>query len=65
MQEKIQKEQFSYNDFLNMQKQMKMFGSVDQLLGMLPGVNLKQADREKISHARYLNRQFLIWRNLV
>ena len=51
MQEKIQKEQFSYNDFLNMQKQMKMFGSVDQLLGMLPGVNLKQADREKISHA--------------
>lgn len=51
MQEKIQKEQFSYNDFLNMQKQMKMFGSVDQLLGMLPGVNLKQADREKISRA--------------
>ena len=51
MQEKIQKEQFSYNDFLNMQKQMKMFGSVDQLLGMLPGVNLKKEDREKISHA--------------
>ena len=51
MQEKIQKEQFSYNDFMNMQKQMKMFGSMDQLLGMLPGVNLKQADREKISHA--------------
>ncbi len=50
-QEKIQKEQFSYNDFLNMQKQMKMFGSMDQLLGMIPGVNLKQADREKISHA--------------
>ena len=51
MQEKIQKEQFSYNDFLNMQKQMKMFGSVDQLLGMLPGVNIKKEDREKISHA--------------
>ena len=51
MQEKIQKEQFSYNDFLNMQKQMKMFGSMDQILGMLPGVNLKQEDREKISHA--------------
>lgn len=50
-QEKMQKEQFSYNDFLNMQKQMKMFGSMDQILGMIPGVNLKQADREKISHA--------------
>lgn len=51
MQEKMQKAEFSYNDFLNMQKQMKMFGSMDQILGMLPGVNLKQADREKISHA--------------
>jgi len=51
LQEKMQKAEFSYNDFLNMQKQMKMFGSMDQLLGMLPGINIKQSDREKISHA--------------
>lgn len=51
MQERMSKAEFSFNDFLNMQKQMKMFGSMDQILGMLPGVNLKQADREKISHA--------------
>ncbi len=51
MQEKMSKAEFSFNDFLNMQKQMKMFGSMDQILGMLPGVNIKQADREKISHA--------------
>lgn len=51
MQEKMNKAEFSFNDFLNMQKQMKMFGSMDQILGMLPGVNLKQSDREKISHA--------------
>lgn len=51
MQEKMSKAEFSFNDFLNMQKQMKMFGSLDQILGMLPGVNIKQADREKISHA--------------
>lgn len=51
MQEKMSKAEFSFNDFLNMQKQMKIFGSMDQILGMLPGVNLKQADREKISHA--------------
>ena len=50
-QEKMEKEEFSFNDFLNMQKQMKMFGSMDQILGMIPVVNLKQADREKISHA--------------
>jgi signal recognition particle subunit SRP54 len=51
MQEKMQKAEFSYNDFLSMQKQMKMFGSMDQILGMIPGMNIKQADREKISHA--------------
>ncbi len=51
MQEKMQKAEFSFNDFLAMQKQMKMFGSMDQILGMIPGINLKQADREKISHA--------------
>ena len=50
LQEKMQKETFSYNDFLNMQKQMKMFGSMDQLLGMLPGVNIKKEDREQLSH---------------
>ena len=51
MQEKMQKAEFSYNDLIKKKKQMKMFGSMDQILGMLPGVNIKQADREKISHA--------------
>ena len=46
----MQKEESSYNDFLNMQKQMKMFGSMDQLLGMIPGLNIKKEDRELISH---------------
>ncbi len=50
LQQKMEKEEFSYNDFLNMQKQMKMFGSMDQILGMIPGLNIKQADREKLSH---------------
>ena len=49
-QEKMQKEEFSYNDFLNMQRQMKMFGSMAQILGMIPGLNIKKEDREKISH---------------
>ncbi|MBQ2610941.1 signal recognition particle protein [bacterium] len=49
-QDKMKKAEFSFNDFLKMQKQMKMFGSMDQILGMLPGVNISQNDREKISH---------------
>ncbi len=51
MQQKISKAEFSYNDFLNMQRQMKKFGSMGQILGMIPGLNIKQDDREKITHA--------------
>ena len=50
LEEKMNKNNFSYDDFLKMQKQMKMFGSMDQLLGMLPGMNISKNDREKISH---------------
>ena len=50
LEQKMAKAEFSYNDFLKMQGQMKMLGSMDQILGMLPGMNLSQNDREKISH---------------
>jgi len=50
LEEKMKKAEFSYDDFLKMQKQMKMFGSMDQLLGMLPGLKIGKDDREKISH---------------
>lgn len=49
-EKKMQKAEFSFNDFLKMQKQMKMFGSFDQILGMLPGVKISKDDRELISH---------------
>ena len=50
LEEKMSKNNFSYNDFLKMQKQMQMFGSMDQILGMIPGINISKNDREKISH---------------
>ena len=50
MQEKMKKAEFTFDDFLSMQRQMKMFGSIDQILGMLPGMNLKKEDRDLISH---------------
>ena len=50
LEEKMNKNSFSYNDFIKMQKQMKMFGSMDQILGMLPGMNISKNDREQISH---------------
>ncbi len=50
METKMAKAEFSFNDFLKMQSQMKMFGSMDQLLGMIPGLKMSKDDRQKISH---------------
>ncbi len=50
MEAKMAKAEFSFNDFLKMQSQMKMFGSMDNLLGMIPGLGLSRDDRQKISH---------------
>lgn len=50
LQKKMQKAEFSFDDFLKIQKQMKMFGSMDQLLGLIPGLSIGKDDREKISH---------------
>ncbi len=50
MEKKMEQAEFSFNDFLKMQSQMKMFGSMDQLLGMIPGLKISKDDRQKISH---------------
>lgn len=50
LEEKMRKNEFSYNDFMKMQKHMKMFGSVDQLLGMLPGIKIGKDDKQKLAH---------------
>ncbi len=50
MEKKMAKAEFSFNDFLKMQSQMKMFGSIDQLLGMIPGLKISKDDRQMISH---------------
>jgi signal recognition particle subunit SRP54 len=50
LEKKMRKAEFSFEDFLKMQKQMKMFGSLDQILGMLPIPGLKKEDKELISH---------------
>lgn len=49
LEKKMEKAEFSYNDFLNMQKQMKMFGSIDNILGMLPIPGLSRDNKELIA----------------
>ena len=50
LEEKMAKAEFSFNDFLKMQKQMQAFGSMGNLLGMIPGLHIGKDDRDKISH---------------
>ena len=49
-EKKMKKAEFSYNDFLKMQKQMKMFGSMENLLGMLPIPGLNRDTKETIAN---------------
>jgi len=50
LEAKMKKAEFNFNDFIKLQKQMKMFGSFDQLLGMIPGLKISRDDKEKLSH---------------
>ncbi|NLV89681.1 MAG: signal recognition particle protein [Tissierellia bacterium] len=41
LEKKIRTQQFTFDDFLDQLEQMKSLGPLDQLLGMIPGVNSK------------------------
>ncbi len=55
LEEKLRKSKFDFNDFLDQMQQMKKMGPLNQILGMLPGVNAKQlgnlqVDEKKMAH---------------
>lgn len=50
LQRKMEKAEFTFNDFLKMKKQMSMFGSLDQIMGMIPGLNIPKDQREELTH---------------
>ncbi len=50
MEDAMLKNSFSFDDFIKLQKQMKMLGSLDSILGMLPIPGLNKDDRQKISY---------------
>lgn len=49
LEEKMKKAEFTFNDFLKIQKQMKMFGSLENLLGMLPIPGLNKDNKEMLA----------------
>ncbi len=50
LEQKIRSKDFSLEDFMKMQKQMKSLGSMDQILGMLPIPGISRGDKDKIAH---------------
>lgn len=50
LQKKMMSKDFSLEDFIKIQKQIKMLGSFDQILGMLPIPGLAKKDKETLAH---------------
>ncbi len=51
LEEKLAKSEFSFNDFLKLQKQMSKLGSFGNVLGMIPGLNISQDQSQLLTHA--------------
>ena len=50
LEQKIRSKDFSLEDFMKLQKQMKSLGSMDQILGMLPIPGIAKSDKDKMAH---------------
>ncbi len=50
LEQRMRSKDFSLEDFMKMQKQMKALGSMDQILGMLPIPGIAKSDKEKMAH---------------
>ncbi|MFA6989738.1 MAG: signal recognition particle protein, partial [Candidatus Gastranaerophilaceae bacterium] len=50
LEKKMMSKEFSFEDYLKIQKQMKMIGSLDQILGMLPIPGLDKNTKEMIAN---------------
>ena len=51
---------FTYNDFLDQMEQMKKMGPLDQLLGMIPGVNKQALEGVDIDERKMLHIEAMI-----
>jgi signal recognition particle subunit SRP54 len=50
MEKKMFSKSFSLEDFMKIQQQMKMLGSLDQIMGMLPIPGISKKDKEDLAH---------------
>ena len=60
LEEKLRKETFTLDDYLEQFAQIKNMGSLDQIAGMLPGVNPKQLKDAKIDEKMIVHQEAII-----
>ncbi|MBQ4517219.1 MAG: signal recognition particle protein [Clostridia bacterium] len=60
LEEKLRKNQFDLNDFLEQMQQVKKMGPLSQLVKMLPGVNTKELDNVDLDDGRMLRVEAII-----
>ncbi len=60
LEKKMRSNSFTYNDFLDQMEQMKKMGPLEQLIGMLPGVNTAQLKDVQIDERKMLHIEAII-----
>ena len=52
LEEKLKKQQFNFNDFLDQMEQMKKMGPLQNLLGLIPGIDAKALEGASIDERK-------------
>ena len=60
LEKKMRSATFSYNDFLDQMEQMKKMGPLEQILGMMPGVNANALKNVEIDEKKMLHIEAII-----
>lgn len=60
LEKKMRSATFTYNDFLDQMEQMKKMGPLDQLLGMIPGMNKQALEGVNIDERKMLHIEAMI-----
>ena len=60
LEKKIRSQQFTFDDFLDQLEQMKNLGPLDQVLGMIPGVNSKKVKGLEVDEKELVKIQAII-----
>ncbi len=60
LEKKMRSNTFTFSDFLDQMEQMKKMGPIDQLLGMIPGMNTAQLKDVQIDERKMLHTEAII-----